>query len=60
MQRHFGPFGKIYSVKVLHTRNIAFVRYISRLNAEFAKEAMNEQSLDCNEVGPFYVYRLYG
>jgi RNA recognition motif-containing protein len=51
LQRHFGPFGKIYSIRVLHTRNVAFVRYVSRLNAEFAKEAMNEQSLDTNEVG---------
>jgi hypothetical protein len=37
-------------VKILEARNVSFVKYSSRLNAEFAKEAMHEQSLEHGEV----------
>lgn len=51
LERHFGAFGRIVKLTMLHTRNLAFVKYANRLSAEFAKEAMSDQSLDNNEVG---------
>jgi hypothetical protein len=38
------------TVKVLQSRGVAFVTYVSELNAQFAKEAMMCQSLDHDEV----------
>ena len=38
------------SVRVLTGRGVAFVRYKSRVTAEFAKEAMNCQAMDDNEI----------
>ncbi|KAI3656130.1 hypothetical protein MP638_004417 [Amoeboaphelidium occidentale] len=49
LRNNFGKFGEIVAVKILYNKNMAFVRYKNRLNAEFAKEAMNEQALERNE-----------
>ncbi|CAG8544989.1 19118_t:CDS:2 [Dentiscutata erythropus] len=43
VKKHFGEWGEI-------EKSVAFVTYMSSLNAEFAKEAMSNQSLDHNEV----------
>lgn len=43
-----GFFGGL--VKILQSRGVAFVTYVSELNAQFAKEAMMCQSLDEDEV----------
>ncbi|KAJ3349503.1 Pre-mRNA-splicing factor [Allomyces javanicus] len=48
--RHFSPFGAIDRVNVIHDKNIAFIRYKKRANAEFAKEAMEHQALDAGEI----------
>ncbi|ORX58754.1 hypothetical protein DM01DRAFT_1405386 [Hesseltinella vesiculosa] len=50
LRRHFGEWGELDRVHVLRNRGVAFVTYKSRLNAEFAKEAMMHQSLDNKEV----------
>ncbi|RKP08718.1 hypothetical protein THASP1DRAFT_15257, partial [Thamnocephalis sphaerospora] len=50
VRRHFSPFGRISRLKMLPSKGVAFVTYTNRLNAEFAKEAMADQSLDNNEV----------
>jgi len=47
---HFSEWGPIQSIKVILERAIAFVRYHIRASAEFAKEAMQEQGLDGDEV----------
>lgn len=39
-----------YEVRVLQYRSVAFVTYVSELNAQFAKEAMACQSLDNDEI----------
>jgi hypothetical protein len=38
------------TVKILQSRGVAFVTYVTELNAQFAKEAMMHQSLDGDEV----------
>ncbi|KAF9353331.1 Pre-mRNA-splicing factor [Mortierella sp. NVP85] len=50
VEKHFKAWGDIELVKALNDKGIAFVTYQSRLNAEFAKEAMANQSLDHNEI----------
>lgn len=50
VQKHFQQWGEIERVKILREKGVAFVTYQSRLNAEFAKEAMASQSLDHGEV----------
>ncbi|KAG0089356.1 Pre-mRNA-splicing factor [Podila epicladia] len=50
VQKHFRQWGEIEQVKILRDKGVAFVTYQSRLNAEFAKEAMANQSLDHGEV----------
>ncbi|KAF9333149.1 Pre-mRNA-splicing factor [Podila minutissima] len=50
VQKHFRQWGEIDRVKILRDKGVAFVTYQSRLNAEFAKEAMANQSLDHGEV----------
>ncbi|KAG0329150.1 Pre-mRNA-splicing factor [Dissophora globulifera] len=50
VERHFKVWGEIERVKVLTEKGVAFVTYQSRLNAEFAKEAMADQSLDRGEI----------
>ena len=39
-----------HAVRVLQYRSVAFVTYVSELNAQFAKEAMACQSLDNDEI----------
>ncbi|KXS18955.1 hypothetical protein M427DRAFT_152900 [Gonapodya prolifera JEL478] len=48
--KHYSEFGEIEHVNILPSKNVAFVRFRSRLQAEFAKEAMFGQSLDSNEI----------
>ncbi|KAI5477109.1 pre-mRNA splicing factor CWC2 [Pseudohyphozyma bogoriensis] len=50
IERHFEEFGEIERIKILTNRGVAFVTYVSELNAQFAKEAMMHQSLDEEEV----------
>jgi RNA recognition motif-containing protein len=47
---HFSEWGKIESIKVLPRKYVAFVKYTSHLNAEYAKEAMFGQSFGNNEI----------
>lgn len=47
---HFKEWGEIDNVRVLHSKGVAFVRYKNRSSAEFAKEAMQNQALDNNEI----------
>ena len=48
--KHFEEWGEIDNVRVLHSKGVAFVRYRNRSNAEFAKEAMQNQALDNDEI----------
>lgn len=48
--KHFREWGEIDNVRVLHSKGVAFVRFKNRSNAEFAKEAMQNQALDKNEI----------
>lgn len=50
LRRHFEPFGAIMKVQYAEKRRTATIKFACRLNAEFAKEAMNEQALDKKEV----------
>ncbi|GAA5988057.1 hypothetical protein JCM11641_007912 [Rhodosporidiobolus odoratus] len=50
VESHFEEFGEIERIKILTNRGVAFVTYVSELNAQFAKEAMMHQSLDSDEV----------
>eukprot|EP01125_Pyxidicula_operculata_P020679 TRINITY_DN768_c1_g1_i1.p1 TRINITY_DN768_c1_g1~~TRINITY_DN768_c1_g1_i1.p1 ORF type:complete len:510 (+),score=161.00 TRINITY_DN768_c1_g1_i1:33-1532(+) len=50
VKKHFGKFGKITNLRLLPGRSIAFVTYDLRVSAEFAKEAMSDQTLVGNEV----------
>ncbi|ORY53740.1 hypothetical protein BCR33DRAFT_654705 [Rhizoclosmatium globosum] len=48
--RHFIEWGEIEYLRLLKGKGVAFIRYKSRISAEFAKEAMNCQSMDNNEI----------
>ena len=48
--RHFAEWGELETVKVVFDKAIAYVKYSLRCSAEFAKEAMQDQSLDSGEV----------
>ncbi|CAN6674789.1 pre-mRNA-splicing factor Cwc2p [Trichomonascus vanleenenianus] len=50
VSRHFSEWGDIDRIRVLHSRGVAFVTYMNEINAQFAKEAMDRQSLDGEEV----------
>ncbi|KAJ1679168.1 Pre-mRNA-splicing factor [Spiromyces aspiralis] len=50
VRRHFSEWGDIDKINVLKDRGVAFVSYMNRTNCEFAKEAMDRQSLDNDEV----------
>jgi hypothetical protein len=50
IRRHFGEWGQIDRIRVLQHRSVAFVTYVSELQAQFAKEAMACQSLDNDEI----------
>ena len=49
LARHFGEFGLIDSLRALKSKGCGFVTFRMRCTAEFAKEAMAEQSLDNDE-----------
>lgn len=48
--KQFGEWGDLENVRVIHSKNIGFVRYRLRAAAEFAKEAMADSSLGNDEV----------
>lgn len=48
--KQFGEWGDLEHVRVIHSKNIGFVRYRLRAAAEFAKEAMADSSLGHEEV----------
>ncbi|XP_068673353.1 uncharacterized protein [Montipora foliosa] len=48
--KHFREWGEIDNIRVLESKDVAFVRYKNRSSAEFAMEAMQNQSLDHNEI----------
>lgn len=53
LEDSFREWGEISSIYVVPNKTIAFVKYLLRVCAEFAKEAMNGQGLlgsTCNEV----------
>ncbi|KAF9913219.1 Pre-mRNA-splicing factor [Lobosporangium transversale] len=50
VEKHFKAWGEIERIKILKDKGVAFVTYQSRLNAEFAKVAMTDQSLDHGEI----------
>lgn len=50
VSRHFLEFGAIDKIKVVYSKSCAFVTYKLEAEAQFAKEAMDAQSLDGNEV----------
>lgn len=50
LYRHFGEWGEIENINFIERKNIAFIRYRMRTNAEFAREAMDHQALDGKEV----------
>jgi len=50
INKYFGKFGEILNLRILHGRSIAFITYQLRVAAEFAKEAMSDQSIIGNEV----------
>ncbi|KAH6686317.1 hypothetical protein F5X68DRAFT_15184 [Plectosphaerella plurivora] len=50
VSRHFAEWGQIERVRVLNTRGVAFVTYSNEANAQFAREAMEHQSLDHEEI----------
>ena len=50
LYRHFGEWGEIENINFIERKNIAFIRYRMRVNAEFAREAMDHQALDGKEV----------
>ncbi|PWY99596.1 hypothetical protein BCV70DRAFT_200527 [Testicularia cyperi] len=50
IRRHFSEWGEIDRLRVLNGRSCAFVTYKYEANAQFAKEAMLNQSLDHDEI----------
>jgi len=44
--RHFSIWGDIEDITVVTTKGVSFVRYKHRCQAEFAKEAMESQTLE--------------
>lgn len=47
---HFREWGEIDNVIVLQSKGVAFIRYKKRSSAEFAREAMQNQSLNSGEI----------
>lgn len=47
---NFSAFGRIDKVRVLPSKSCAFVTYMTELEAQFAKEAMQGQTLGNNDV----------
>ncbi|KAM9936626.1 hypothetical protein OXX80_003824 [Metschnikowia pulcherrima] len=50
LHKQFSEFGSIDKIRVLHAKNCAFVSYRLEAEAQFAKEAMDAQTLDGKDV----------
>eukprot|EP01114_Cavostelium_apophysatum_P018771 TRINITY_DN5884_c0_g1_i1.p1 TRINITY_DN5884_c0_g1~~TRINITY_DN5884_c0_g1_i1.p1 ORF type:complete len:505 (+),score=121.02 TRINITY_DN5884_c0_g1_i1:91-1515(+) len=50
LMKHFIEWGELEYVRILWDKAIGFVKYKLRAAAEFAKEAMTDQSLDHDEI----------
>lgn len=50
LTKHFQEFGSIDKIRVLYSKGCAFISFRLEREAQFAKEAMQNQSLDGNEV----------
>lgn len=50
VRAHFSEWGEMEYVSILAEKGVAFVQYKSILNAEFAKEAMQNQKLESDEI----------
>lgn len=50
LSKHFLEFGSIEYIKVLPSKGCAFISFRLEAEAQFAKEAMNQQSLDGKDV----------
>ncbi|KAI9328764.1 hypothetical protein DFJ73DRAFT_648834, partial [Zopfochytrium polystomum] len=50
LYKHFIEWGEIEYIRLLTGKGVAFVRYKTRISAEFAKEAMHCQAMDNNEI----------
>eukprot|EP00029_Vermamoeba_vermiformis_P004081 TRINITY_DN1460_c0_g1_i1.p1 TRINITY_DN1460_c0_g1~~TRINITY_DN1460_c0_g1_i1.p1 ORF type:complete len:425 (-),score=90.87 TRINITY_DN1460_c0_g1_i1:30-1259(-) len=50
VRKYFGEFGTIEFIRIVPSKSIGFVTYSLRVSAEFAKEAMADQTLDSSEV----------
>lgn len=50
LTKHFQEFGSIEKIRVLHNKACAFITFRLEPEAQFSKEAMQNQSLDGNEV----------
>jgi hypothetical protein len=50
LMKQFGEWGEVENINVIHRKSICFVRYRHRTSAEFAKEAMANQSVQSDEV----------
>lgn len=48
--KHFQDFGRIEKIRVLYNKNCGFLTYKLESEAQFAKEAMQNQSLDDDEI----------
>ncbi|CEG35223.1 pre-mrna-splicing factor [Plasmopara halstedii] len=48
--KQFGEWGEVENINVITRKSICFVRYRHRTSAEFAKEAMANQTLQSDEV----------
>lgn len=48
--RHFTVWGEVEDINILPHKGYAFIKYAHRCMAEFAKEAMTNQTLDGNEM----------
>lgn len=44
--RHFSIWGQVDDINILPHKGYAFIKYFHRCMAEFAKEAMTNQTLD--------------
>lgn len=50
LSKHFQEFGSIDKIKVLHDKSCAFISFKTEPEAQFAKEAMQSQSLNDDEI----------
>ena len=48
--RHFSMWGEVEDVNILPHKGYAFIKFAHRCMAEYAKEAMTNQTLDGNEM----------